>query len=515
VQLRPYQLEAVAAAQSALAAGAHPALALATGTGKSLVIAALAQAHHQAGGEVWALTHVQQLVAQNAAAYQRFSGCEPAVVCAGLGRRQLRGGVTFASVQSLMGALLELRPPTLIIIDEAHRVPHDHGQPALYASVLRRYPAAQRVAMTATPWRSDNGRIYGSGDSFWFDVLAFEYSVTRAVCEGYLSPLVGVQAEVQLDCSDLPIDGDFNQTAAGDLETREWLTAVAESVGRLAAERRHVAVYCPTVAAALRTAVALKAVNGWGAELLHGGMDQPAREKIFARFASGESRAICSVDTITTGFDFPALDCIVSLRPTLSSSLWVQIQGRGTRLAPAKKNCVVLDYAGNLLRLGGVGMYETFYREKNLEVVAADEPAAPHVRRERRALPGVRGLPPLDPMTGREATEGTQLTVNVHSMSAVALPTRRNPTLPVVLVQYACTTAEGIRIDAAAFLNTENPDSGTLEFFSRRRLAIKLPTPARSAVWSVRHSPAPARLTVQRSGRYWNVVREHFEDPAS
>jgi hypothetical protein len=323
---------------------------------------------------------------------------------------------------------------------------------------------------------------------------------------------VGVQAEVQLDCSDLPVDADFVQSAAGERETGEWLTAVAESVGRLAAQRRFIAAYCPSLTAALRTANALQRVNGWRAEVIHGGMSQAERDELFKRLAAGELRVICSVDTITTGFDFPALDCILSLRPTLSSSLWVQIQGRGTRLAPGKANCLVLDYAGNLLRLGGVGLYETFYREKNLEVVSALEPSAPHVRRERQALPGVRGLPVLDPMTGREAADGTQLTVQVHRVSAVALPTRRNPQQPVLLVQYACTTAEGIRIDASQFVSTERPDQNTLEFFAARRLALELPAPARATLWQVRNGPTPARLTVRRSGRYWNVLQEHFGD---
>ena len=115
-------------------------------------------------------------------------------------------------------------------------------------------------------------------------------------------------------------------------------------------------------------------------------------------------------------------------------------------------------------------------------------------------------------MTGREAANGAELRVQVHGVNSVALPTRRNPTAPVLLVQYACTTPEGVRIDATQFINTETPNAATLEFFRRRALAVKLPSPARSLQWQVKGSRQPTRLTVRKAGRYWNVLEEHFED---
>jgi superfamily II DNA or RNA helicase len=382
--------------------GHHPVLQLATGTGKSLIIAELAERYRRAGQQVWALTHVQQLVAQNAERYRAYAGREPSIVCAGLNRKDTEGGVTFGTIQSVTGMLPELEAPDLIIIDEAHRVPHNEDEPTLYESILRRYPAAQRVAMTATPWRMDNGIIYGAGEQFWFDRLAYNYTVPRAVAEGWLCPLVGVETAVQLDVEEVSVAGDFTQSEVAELQNSVWLKAVARSLPELAGLRNHVAVYCPTVAAANLTALTIRLNIGWKSAVLHGGMTQEEREKTLNRFYSGEVRVLCSVDMITTGFDFPALDCIVCLRPTLSSSLWVQIQGRGTRLHPSKKNCLVLDYVGNLIRLGGVGMYETFYRERGMLEVPA-EPSKPYVKRERKIYPGVRTLTPIDPMTGRVA----------------------------------------------------------------------------------------------------------------
>jgi superfamily II DNA or RNA helicase len=188
---------------------------------------------------------------------------------------------------------------------------------------------------------------------------------------------------------------------------------------------------------------------------------------------------LCSVDMITTGFDFPALDCIVCLRPTLSSSLWVQIQGRGTRLHDSKKNCLVLDFVGNLQRLGGVDMYEKFYRER-LDAEPEELPAVPtkpYVKKERKVYPGVRTLIPIDPMTGLEVTDDSVITAKVSNVNCVAVFTRRNPNQPVLLVQYACVTEEGARIDASTFISTETPTSQSVAVFQKTLPCGKLTLP--------------------------------------
>lgn len=104
-----------------------------------------------------------------------------------------------------------MEDPDLIIIDEAHRVPHNYGEPTLYESILRRFSSALRVAMTATPWRMDNGIIYGNGEEFFFDTLAYNYTVTKAVDDKWLCPLVGVETDIQLDVQNISVSGDFVQ----------------------------------------------------------------------------------------------------------------------------------------------------------------------------------------------------------------------------------------------------------------------------------------------------------------
>jgi hypothetical protein len=172
---------------------------------------------------------------------------------------------------------------------------------------------------------------------------------------------------------------------------------------------------------------------------------------------------------------------------------------------------LVLDYAGNLIRLGGVDMYETFYREKGLVEVSA-VPRQPHVKKERQIYPGVKALAPIDPMTGKEAKDGSELVVKVHNVNSVAITVRSRTVSPILLVQYICTTPEGARIDAADFINTEVPDRKTLDFFAGRALAVRLPCEANSVSWQIKGARKPSAVTVRKKGRYWNVIEEHWNE---
>ena len=510
MQLRFYQQEAFDAAIASLEGDHCPVLQLATGTGKSLIIAALAKRYRETDRRVWVLTHVQQLIEQNASTYERYSGHAPGIVCAGLKRKDRFEAITFATIQSMLGVQAEMQPPDLIIIDEAHRVPHNKGERSLYESVLHRYPAAGRVAMTATPWRMDNGVIHGEGDQFWFDQMPYSYKVAQAVEEGYLCPLVGVETVVQLDLDGArKANGDYVMTDVDKREDVVWLRAVARSLPELAGNRKHIAVYCPTIEAAERAAEVIAVETGWVTDVMAGNITRDERKDSLSRFKSGESRVLCSVDMITTGFDFPALDCIVCLRPTLSSSLWVQIQGRGTRLFEGKKNCLILDFVGNLQRLGGVDMYETFYKQETLEKVEAVS-VKERADREREKVVGANKLVPIDPMTGQSAKHGAVLKMTVESTNSVVIHTKYNPNTPILLVNYSCVNEDGVKIRATTFLNTEVPDRKTVQFFVSRNLAVNLPSPANKLTWQLKGARLPDEVQVRRAGQYWNVVEELF-----
>lgn len=513
MQLRYYQQAAYSAALAALRRGKHPVLQLATGTGKSLIIARVASTFDTAE-PTWVLTHSQRLVEQNEETYYKLTGDRAGIVCSGLNRADFRKPVIFGTIQSMINPGLrgDLPAPGLIVIDEAHRIQHATGEQGMYGRLFQRYPSAARLAMTATPWRTDNGLIYGNDpERFWFNELAYKYTVPQGVADGYLCPLVGVETEQQLDLEGVAEhETDFVLREVGDRETAKWLAGVAQSVALLAARRNQIAVYCPTIASAQRAAAAISRATGRSCAVLNSGMRKADQVEVLSRFNSGELQVLCSVDQITTGFDHPPLDCIVCLRPTLSSSLWVQIMGRGTRLHASKKNCLLLDYVGNLQRLGGVDMLETYVREKGGTV--ADEleavPAPPRPKRE--LLPGVRSLAAIDPTTGQQASNGSVLKLKVNRVSAVAITTRRNPRDKVLMVSYSCNTPENARIDASAFITTHLANAEAQRFFRNRRLAVMLPSDAQGLMWQLKGARMPDYVTAQKSGKYWTVTEEFF-----
>lgn len=517
MKLRSYQLQAVRELRGALAQpDCHPVVQLPTGTGKSLIIAELAAQLEKT--IILVLTHVQELVRQDVDTFEAHTGERAGVYCAALNRKEPGRRVTYGSVQSVVSALGRIPPPDLIIVDEAHRVPHLSANGAYYRRVFAAFPNARRIGMTATPWRLDNGRIYGETEDFWFNYLCYRYTVQQATADGWLAPLVAVESEVQLDLNDVPVNGDYVQREVNDRETNEWLAAVVRSVQQLAAQRQHIAVYCPGLTSAYRMTNLLHQETEWSVDCVTGDTPAQARRELLARFKRGELRILVSVDILTTGFDYPALDCIVVLRPTVSSSLWVQICGRGTRLAPDKRNCLILDYVGNFARLGGVGMIDTYYRERN-GAVAEEREAVPDSeapqRTPRRLLPGVRTLVPLDPITGQAAGSDAVLLVDVHASSAVALPDRTRAGVHYLMLTHECCTPEGARLTAARFIRPESPPGSTSwaeaeRVLRERGAAVRHPVKCRALMGQAKGWRAPTQLRIRKQGRYWTIVEEIY-----
>ena len=505
MQLRPYQAESSDAVFASLRNGLHPCVQLPTGTGKALVIADVCDRMRSKEGRVWVLTHVKELVEQNRAELGRYKGLHGVgTICSGLNERTEGSHITFATVQSIYRPALgdSLVYPDAIIIDEAHRVPPgDDGK--WYNEVLARYPEARRIGMTATPWRMSGGLIYGDYEGAWFNDLAYAKSVPEMVEIGFLCPLVGVHTEVQLDLSGVEKNGgEYIMKQVGEKETDEWLHAVVKSVQHLAEKRQHVAVYCPTVESANNAAAAF-AEYGWSSSVVVG--ETNARQDVIDDWKNGLTRVLCSVDVLTTGFNFPALDCIVCLRPTESSSLWCQIMGRATRLHPNKKNGLILDYVGNLARLGGIAMMESYYEEKKGLVVG--EKKAHGKSKVKKDKPKPNAIAALDPMSG----SAQEVRVRVTDVSYVVIPSKTRINKSLLMVSYEAVTEEGYYVQASTFVCPEYGGYARVQaerFFEVR--GGECPVTAQGARYACYGLPTPREVTVKRNGKYINVVREHF-----
>ncbi len=360
--LRPYQREAVGRVIEHFRESDDPAVVvLPTGSGKSLVIAELARL---ARGRVLALAHVRELVEQNHAKYLAY-GLEADIFSAGLGRKEAERQVVFGSVQSVVRSLDRFTSPpreqggfTLLVIDECHRV--SPAEDASYRRVIEQLrqanPRLKVLGLTATPYRLGQGFIYhrhhhgmvrGEADCF-FRACVFEQPLRLMVKQGYLAEPARVDAAVErYDFSTLTptTSGLFREEELNRVVASHRATPgiIAEVIER-ARDRRGVMLFAASVAHAEEILGYLPAAE---AALITGETPSAERERIIAAFKTRELKYLVNVAVLTTGFDAPHVDLIAILRPTESVSLYQQIVGRGLRLSPGKRDCLILDYAGN------------------------------------------------------------------------------------------------------------------------------------------------------------------------
>lgn len=356
MNLRPYQAEAVDALLNHWADGGGNALVeLATGTGKSLIGASVAKRMVEAGARVGIVTHVRELVAQNFGALIRaWPGADAGIYSAGLNKRQTTRAVTFASIQSIHRRAAELGPWDLVLVDECHLIP-TKGE-GMYRRFLEdmadRVPHMRVGGLTATPYRLGEGRL-DRGPDRMFESTVYSYGIAQGIADGWLSPLVSKAGASEVDVSRVAKSGgEFKavelEAAALDVTER----AVAELVER-GADRRAWLIFCAGVRHAYQARDAIRK-RGVSCETVTGEMPKQERDRIIAAFRAGRIRCLTNANVLTTGFDVPHVDLVGMMRPTLSTSLYVQIVGRGTRRAEGKENCLVLDWAGNIRRHGPV-----------------------------------------------------------------------------------------------------------------------------------------------------------------
>lgn len=357
--LRPYQALARDAAWDYLRAReGNPALVLPTGAGKSPLMAALAREAVEAwNGRVAILAHSQELVAQNFAALGRlWPGAPAGVYAAGLGRRDRLDAIVSMQIQSVARRAAQLGHFDLLLIDEAHRIPL--GGDGLYlkfiADARRINPALRVIGLTATPFRLQGRAVPVCGPGNVLNEIAYEARIGELIDGGFLSPLRSFAGE-RPDLSGVHVRGGEYVEAelAAAVDQADLVERTVADLCSRAADRRAWIVFCVNVAHAEHVAQALRAV-GVAVGLVHAGTKAAERAAQLAAFQSGALRAMVNVNVLSEGFDAPHIDCVAMLRPTKSPGLYYQQVGRGFRMAPGKADCLVLDYAGNMLEHGPV-----------------------------------------------------------------------------------------------------------------------------------------------------------------
>ncbi len=358
--LRTYQQNAVDSVLSYWrTGGGNPLVDMATGLGKSVTIGSLTRDLLTTYPDMRALmlVHVKELVAQNAQALLRLWPQAPVgIYSAGLGRRDVSQRIIFASIQSVYRRAAELGPFDLVLIDEAHLVP-SAGE-GMYRALLDKLremrPDLRVCGFTATPFRMDSGRL-DAGDARLFDEIVYSYGIAKGIDDGWLSPLISKRGATEIDVSGVAkrggefVSGALEAAADNDAITHAAVSEIIE----YGQTRRSWLVFCAGVKHAHHVRDEFRR-QGVSCEVISGDTDAADRARFIDDFRAGRLRCLTNCNVLTTGFDAPATDLIALLRPTLSPGLYMQMMGRGTRLADGKSDCLVLDFTGTARRLGPV-----------------------------------------------------------------------------------------------------------------------------------------------------------------
>lgn len=335
MQLRPYQETARVKIEDEWEKGTKKTLlVLPTGCGKTIVFAKIVEDMVKRGKRVLILAHRGELLEQAADKIYKSTGLKCAVEKAeesslGSWYRVVVGSVQSMQRQKRLDKFRKNHFDT-IIVDEAHHCITDG-----YQRVLGYFEDADVLGVTATPDRGDKQNL-----GQYFESLAFEYSIAKAIREGYLSPIKALTIPLKLDLSQVSIQaGDLK---AGDIATAldPYLQQIAEEMTKYCLDRKTV-VFLPLIATSRKFRDILNEKGFRAVEV--NGMSED-RKEVLQDFEAGKYNVICNSMLLTEGWDCPSVDCVVVLRPTKVRSLYCQMVGRGTRLHEGKEHLLLLDF---------------------------------------------------------------------------------------------------------------------------------------------------------------------------
>ena len=335
MELRPYQEEARRAVERDWAGEfSRTLLVLPTGCGKTIVFSKIVEDMVRQGSRCLILAHRGELLEQAADKLLAATGLRCAVEkgeesCLGSWYR-----VAVGSVQSLQRPARLARFPAdyfdVIVVDEAH-----HALSEGYQRVLEHFGGAKVLGVTATP---DRGDMRNLGQ--YFDHLAYEYTLPRAIKDGYLCPIQAATIPLKLDLSGVGVQaGDF-KNADIDTALDPYLRQIAGEM-RTYCRGRKTVVFLPLVKTSQKFRDILEE-NGFRAAEVNGASQD--RAQVLRDFEAGRYDVLCNSMLLTEGWDCPGVDCVVVLRPTKVRSLYSQMVGRGTRLSPGKEDLLLLDF---------------------------------------------------------------------------------------------------------------------------------------------------------------------------
>ena len=333
MELRPYQKESMESVFEQWEEVDRTLLVLPTGCGKTIVFAKITEQCVKGGKRVLILAHRGELLEQAADKIAKTTGLGCATEKAEQSSLNTWYRIVVGSVQTLMREKrlnqFDRNYFDVIIIDEAHHCISDS-----YQKVLQYFSNAKVLGVTATPDRGDMKNL-GS----YFESLAYEYSLPKAIKEGYLCPIKAQTIPLKLDLSGV-------SQQAGDFKTSDIDTALDPYLYQIGEMKKYcinrkTVVFLPLVKTSQKFTHILNEL-GFSAVEVNGGSDN--RTEVLQDFDNGKYNVLCNSMLLTEGWDCPSVDCVVVLRPTKVRALYSQMVGRGTRLYEGKTELLLLDF---------------------------------------------------------------------------------------------------------------------------------------------------------------------------
>ncbi len=358
--LRDYQQRAIDDLYAWFDSGntGNPCLVMPTGSGKSHVIAAFCQdvLRRWPYVRILMLTHVKELIKQNANKMLQYWPNAPlGIYSAGLSKREIGNRITFAGIQSVRKKTDLLGHIDIIIVDESHLISHKKqgGYRDLVAALRAENPNVCVIGLTASPYRLGHGYI-SDGEGI-FDELLEPVTIFELIDRGFLAPLHSKITDERFDTSKVKKRGGefIEKDLQAAVNTDAHNAHVVDETIALAGDRKAWLIFCAGVDHSYAIADALNA-RGIPTATVVGSTPETERDAILQDYMAGKYRALTNANVLTTGFDYPDIDLIAMLRPTMSPGLYLQMAGRGMRPKSHTDHCLVLDFAGNVAKHGPI-----------------------------------------------------------------------------------------------------------------------------------------------------------------
>ena len=395
MELRENQKLAVLAGINHFKEGNRNALIVApTAYGKSIVIAHIAKNIH---GKTLVLQPSKELLEQN---YDKLisMGGEASIFSASMNKKEF-GDITYATIGSIvnLGEVFKEKGYENLVIDECHLFPRDPF--SMFGKFMRDSNITKSLGFTATPFRlqSYSTMMMGnfskmvmltqkSKNPIFFKDIIHLCQIKEMIESKYWCPLRYLLYDQ--DSGDLI----FNSTGAEySIESIEKFYKNQDIEGKIInclgeIDKKHIIAFIPSVEQAIKLS---KIVKNSG--VVYSSMQKEERENVIRKFRSGDVRVVFNVNILSTGFNYPEVDCIIMGRPTASLAWLYQACGRGTRIFPGKEECLIVDFTGNITRFGKLEDLHYQYNDNKWKLYGSGN----------RLLTGVR-IDEIIPMLSKE-----------------------------------------------------------------------------------------------------------------